>query len=539
MGQWKGWTKFLENTAKRPLVGCAGCFITGIWLRFVVHVPVGFLACVGLLSLLLAVFCAVFGKAARVRVAVNCLCAVIMVWLIALIHPRTHCSIKTGGISGNSAEITGIFVSDSDASPGENGWGQRKYQFRVKQLRNACDSRHEVNEIINVIWWGPMRFRAPEYGEKWAVTGIFLPDRNSSFQSCRHSFKVVYKDGVFLSSDHGFNLRKFCFSARRAAAKRLELGIESEHAVVKLIDGLLLGYRGSLTDEMRETFAATGTLHIFAISGLHVGIIAMLVIWILKAFRVSSIHYVLYIVPLLTLYTIATGARASAVRACVMAIVYYLAPFLGRKADIFSALAFAAIAILTVVPAQLFDVGFIYSFTVVAGIAVIYPLLARPMSKLWQADPFRIQPEPWYIVFLRLGMRKICALVSVSLSAWLVSAPLTVFFFGRLTVIAIVSNLVVIPFTFLIVLTGCLSLVGGLWINALSILLNNINVLFIKVLLGVMEEMGRIPFGSIIINKPGILFVLSWYLILGILCIWAYGQGDMRREPKIVDTGST
>ena len=245
---------------------------------------------------------------------------------------------------------------------------------------------------------------------------------------------------------------------------------------------------------------------------------------VLCRFRISRVYWVLFMAPLLVFYTILTGARASAVRACIMAIIYYMAPLLGRKADVASALALAALIILAVSPAQLLDVGFIFSFVVVAGIVVYYPIFERPLRRFWEVDPARLQEEHKAIKALRGCARYICTLTAISCSAWLASMPLTAYYFGRFAPVALPANLVVIPLVFLIVLSGCLSLLLGSCVWVLAEIFNNASLALIWVLSRTMAAVRAIPGGSLDIATPSIWLVLVWYFALGSLALYLRGS---------------
>lgn len=268
------------------------------------------------------------------------------------------------------------------------------------------------------------------------------------------------------------------------------------------------------------------------------GIWALLITVVLKAFRVCRVYWVLFLGPLLIAYTLATGARASAVRACIMAIIYFLAPLLGRKADVFSTLALAALIILVAVPAQLFDVGFIFSFVVVTGIIVLYPIFESmsPLEKLARQDRFiprgiemdgrDLDELTWRErigVFFRTKVIKhvwrpflkyVSSLVSVSCSAWLVSAPLTAYFFGRFAPVALLGNLIVIPLAFLIILTGCLSIVLGSCIALFADIFNHANLALVSILVWATKFMASVPFGSIQVSNQPLWLILTWYVLL-------------------------
>jgi competence protein ComEC len=318
-----------------------------------------------------------------------------------------------------------------------------------------------------------------------------------------------------LSRGHGNAFLRWCYRSRERARELLGRGIDQKTAHVAVLHALLLGYRGEIPHEIRDSFTATGTLHIFAISGLHVGIIVMLLIWALRLAGISRPHWVLFLAPALVVYTAMTGARASAVRACIMTIIYFLGPLLSRKPDPLSALALAAILILAVVPDQLFDVGFIFSFVIVTGLILLCPHFERPLRRLWQRDPLRTGGEPAWAGFLRAIGRYSCSLVALSCSAWLASAPLTAYFFHRVCPITLLANLFVVPTAFLIVVAGCLSLVFGSLLEALAVPLNLASAALITLLLRVIRGLQSVPFASLEVHDMPAWIMWGWYAALG------------------------
>jgi competence protein ComEC len=203
-----------------------------------------------------------------------------------------------------------------------------------------------------------------------------------------------------------------------------------------------------------------------------------------------------------------------------MTIVYFLAPLLNRRADAQSTIASAALVILAVSPAQLREVGFIYSFVVVTGLVILYPSIEKPLRALWAADALRVQREPWIKRQWRAVRRYVVSLVAVSLSAWLVSAPLTIHFFGRFTPVALVSNIVVIPLAFCIVVAGCLSLVLGSCVGVMADIFNHANLALVVVLERTMGFMASIPWVSMDIGRGHPWIAVLWYAVLVAGTLW-------------------
>jgi len=524
--------------------------VLGTWLGFTFRIPVPILIGTGGLCFLLATSCVLWRRAEAGSLGLNLrslpgilfldlaviLVAVLSVKLsmygsladahgsparLAVIEERGTESGEGMGDSllhgSSEIEVSGVVTSDPVCVPGRGrrGWNTWKFRFRVEKLRREGSDWTEVRGWVNARWGAPRGFDGPRYGDRWQMWGKVRSCADARLRRC--CLSASWRTSRRLSGKHGWRVVDMCYAARRAAAKRLAVGIADHPAAVDLLHALLLGYRSQLKGRTREVFELTGTLHIFAISGLHVGIVAGFIIFALRALRISRIWWFLFLAPLLVGYTVATGAKSSAVRACVMAVVYFLAPLLGRKADGISALAAAAIAILIAAPSQLFDVGFIFSFVVVAGLLLLYPHLEGMARKLWERDPLRLQRERWFVAALRECGRYLVSLWAVSCAAWLASAPLMAYFFGRFAPIALLSNLVVVPLAFLIVLAGCLSLLAGSCVEWFSEIFNHANLALIAGLVRTMELMAQIPLGHIRVPEPPAWILALWYGALGLL----------------------
>ena len=274
----------------------------------------------------------------------------------------------------------------------------------------------------------------------------------------------------------------------------------------------MLGYREALPDRANRAFSRTGTLHIAAISGAHVVIFAGLLLIPLKALGLSQTRWIFAMGPLLLFYAMGTGLTASAVRACIMACVFWSAHAFRRRPDGPSALAFSALLILAADPEQLWEAGFLLSFGVVAGLM----LFVAPLSEPWL---LRLRPklpgQPSAPLKLRNWIaRHAISLISVSLAAWLVSLPMTAYFFNLFSPVGLVANLLVVPLASLILLNGCLTLTLG-WLSPLAAeIFNHSSRVLVEFLLELVAWFHRWPGSYQFVPAPGLLFSLAWYVAL-------------------------
>ncbi len=207
----------------------------------------------------------------------------------------------------------------------------------------------------------------------------------------------------------------------------------------EIASAMLLGNRHKVSQEVRDSFAKSGTIHVLAVSGLHLGIIYGVLVYFLAPWRYHKIlRWVLLSSVLISLWTIAliTGMAPATRRAAIMFSVLLISKQWKRQGNSFNALALSAVIILIIDPYELYAVGFQLSYLALAGILYLQPLMAKHLK-----------------VHHRL-LRYFRDLITVSLSAQIAVLPLSVYYFHQIPTYFLLGNVVLIPLTFLIVSTG-------------------------------------------------------------------------------------
>lgn len=364
----------------------------------------------------------------------------------------------------------------------------------------------------------------PCYGERWRLSGALTDnvkmaalhdDSNGGWFPSRFSFQVQDQSGSYLlAGAPRWSLLRGCYILREKCAGYLALGIDHRPEVISILHALVLGRQNELPANRREAFVATGTYHIFAISGQHVAIIAMFIIVILQAYGMSSRHWFYCLAPVLIVFTIMTGMSASALRGCLMALMCFLGPLLMRRTDISSAMAFAALIITAFDTLQLFQAGFILSFGIVAGLIVLCPPLIATAGKWTAPDPWLSGEERPLARNARAALRWCVFMLVASCAAWMVSTPLIARWFNLVSLVALAANLIVIPLATLVLLAGCLSILFGAWWPLAAKAFNFANVAIVSLMTGVTDLMAKMPWGHIYIKSPPVWFILFWFTVL-------------------------
>lgn len=271
---------------------------------------------------------------------------------------------------------------------------------------------------------------------------------------------------------------------------------EDQYAVLA---AMTLGDKSAMTSELRQVYAVSGASHVLALSGLHLGIIYMLLSLLVVNRRLRLLSQ-LVIVTAIWAFVLLVGMPASVVRAAVMVSVYALLSLAGRNRMSVNALALAALCILMVNPDSLYDVGFQLSFLAMLAILLLLPLADRlvPHHRLQDRPLLR---WPW-------------GLATVSVAAQVGAAPLVAYYFGRFPTWFLLTNFVVIPTTTLIL---CLALAALLLPAVGSALLCTVGALnavltFIAVSLPCASIDGLHP--SVLQTAMAYVIIVSVYFIL-------------------------
>ncbi|NDW08833.1 ComEC/Rec2 family competence protein [Dysgonomonas sp. 520] len=195
-----------------------------------------------------------------------------------------------------------------------------------------------------------------------------------------------------------------------------------------IISALTLGYKDEMPDDIKESFRTTGTAHVLATSGLHVGIIFSMIMFLFGFLHRKSGYYKLkfvFIILFLWMYAFLAGLSPSIVRACIMLTIYCFAEIFNRKGFSFNTIFAAAFLMLIFNPFSLFDIGFQLSFMAVISICYLQPKL----SKLWEIEN-------------KYG-RYVWQLFTLSMAAQIGTFALCLYYFGYFPTYFFVTNLFV------------------------------------------------------------------------------------------------
>ena len=334
---------------------------------------------------------------------------------------------------------------------------------------------------------------------------------------------MPFPERAALLDDGGGNAaRAFLYETRRRISRKLDNALPEPQA--SLAQALLLGLRDRVPDDMAGEFRDTGTSHLLAISGLHVGTVLILSIGA-GAWALGRRRQVYLLLPLTAAwsYALLSGLSPSVERAAVMGSVYLLAIMVGRPRTILPALAFAAAVMAGKDPSILKDLSFQLSFAAMTGIAALStfsPPWGNPMpTDAYGAGLWWHRPVQWC-----------AAAIAVSLAATLATLPLVAFNFHQVPTLGIPATILALPAMPPLLVLSLIAAVGSAIHPELGQVLGWLAWVPLEYLIRLVHYVSLAPGGAVSVPAFGGYLVWLYYGAL-VLLVWrlAASGGTLRR----------
>lgn len=385
-----------------------------------------------------------------------------------------------------------------------------------KGLRRVDFASHVGPLTLKVDVPLPNGERVPQVGEIWRVDGWLAHARTRSGRYDRRTLWVPETKGaVCVEGGRRDVVRAKWEALADDLAWRAGVGLSWCPDLAALNRAILLGRRAELPKEWKQAFVDAGTIHVFAISGLHVMVLAWLLNAALAAIGFPARSRGLVCLPLVWAYVVLTGMRPSAVRAATMVSLFLMAPMLGRRPDSLAAWSVTALAVYALSPERLFDLGCTLSFVVMFGIVV------------WchWAGHFRplFSEESWW--------RKWTNGFAVSFAAWVAGVPVAAYAFGRFTPGGLLANVVVVFCAQWMVRLGAWGLVVSFVCLPLAAVLNNGTALLTWGMAFISERVSALPFSSFSVERWSLPMCVLWYA-MWVLVLLVLGAFLPRKEQE-------
>jgi len=495
--------KFL-NVPRQPFVGLSLVAAIGITIAEVFPLPSAALVSV---AIILAI-CIVIVACRPTLLATYFIVGVGFFLLHDLETSNTEGQQLANELGGRPRVVTatGCVITEPKVAP--SGFAT----FLLKLRSIEFEGRKQASRAVwQVRWKG-----APEFGDELKLFGIaevIAPPRNpgefdmrsylARYDVRRMLFVRYTEDGALIRRGGGNPVLRLAQKSRAWMQNAICRGLENAPEVQNFLGGIVLGLRRQAPEDIEEPFQQTGTLHLFAVAGLHVGIVAALLWMLAMVARLSRKWAAALMIPLLLFYAAVTGLHVSSIRAAVMSSILLGGLFFERKVFVLNSLAAAAFFLLCWNTNELFATGFQLSFAVVGAIILFADTFAEFFQR-WTA------PDPFLPRSLLRGPRRrmhavfewLCRGTGVSLAAWIGSLPLVLWYFYVVTPISLVANLIVVPIAFFILAIALLSLVSTPILPGLAVIFNNANWLFAQLVMGIVQFLAHVPGGHLYVEHP-------------------------------------
>ena len=498
---------------QRPIILLTFAYIAGILLgRGFLYFPCAITLLAGIIVLLLAVLTRLH-RITLSRFLLTVLpCIVGAAWCLFLAAwlPTTHYT-RLFPVDKDVYQITGIISSALDRDPEKTGFAldvrdidgtSVAGRMRVS-VRNG-EAGIGYGDVLRLSgrMYEPRSFSNPhgfDYAAYLARSGIY---RTVSVKDPEAITLVTRGRGIFRTiQDWREEIRRAFLASTSGPGSAI-------------LQAMVLGEEGGLTDEIRDRFMAAGVTHIISISGSHLGMVAVLCFGLVRAFlrflperryHLLTIHAdpkkiaAAITLPLVIFYTLLAGGQVATVRSLIMITAGLSALILDRENALLHSLAIAALLILALDPQALIDISFQLSFMSVVSIGFVV--------LLWKELALKSRTR---IERLRNGAE---LMIILSLVASLATGPLVARYFNQFSLAGVISNMVVVPFAGMVVvplglLSGILSLFTG------HLPLAWLNQVLADAFISMVYFFSRLPFAEFHPPSPGLLQVLCFAALM-------------------------
>jgi competence protein ComEC len=425
--------------------------------------------------------------------------------------------------NSQEVEIKGVINSDPEVR-------DRTTHLRLSDIEIKQDNGWQ--EVSGDALLFVPRYPTYEYGDLLQVTGkLETPPQLDEFDYEGYLERqgiystMLYPDIETLATGEGFKPLAWLYSLRNSLSQKLAQVLPEPQA--SLAQGIVLGIRYNIPAEVKADFVQTGTAHLLAISGLHLAIMAGILLSIgIWLFGKRRYIYIWLALGAIWLYALITGMHTPVVRGAIMASVFLGAELLGRQRTAITALAFAAAIMVGINPQILWDASFQISFLAMAGLIFIAP----PLMNLGRRAVSKTIGEEGVGVSLA---NIFTDGISIVLGSTIVDWPVIAHYFGIASLVGPLATFLALPAMPGIIILGALAGLIGLVFLPLAQVLGWLAWLFLSYTLLIVTGFASFALSSFKVGSVGTTVIVVYYSALA-LAIWLISNKRLKEQmPKI------
>ena len=417
----------------------------------------------------------------------------------------------------NEEEVT--FIGIVSKEPDE-----RKDKIKLTIKAEELEINNEIEKVSGNVLVNSKLYPKYKYGDRLEIKcklekpGVIKSDDGLDFAYDKYLAKeniysLCYSPEIeFLESGEGNFLISALLKGKEKFVATVNKILPEPQAA--FLGGLLYGARRSIPEDLMNQFNITGTTHIIAISGYNITILAAMLLNIAKGIGVSRKRSFWIALFGILFFVIIAGGQASIIRAAIMGGLVLLANQVGRVSRIKNALVFAAALMLIVNPKVLaFDAGFQLSFAATIGLIFLSPIFEKYFEK-------------WPSVF---GVKE--SLTS-TMSAIILTAPLILYTFGRVSLVAPIANILILPVIPLAMAFGFVAVILGLINLGAGQIFGWLVWLVLSYIIKVAEFLSKISWASLDIGRINWSVLVLFYLAIGFFIYYSTKVRNITKNTK-------
>lgn len=350
------------------------------------------------------------------------------------------------------------------------------------------------------------------------------------------SASIKSRQGIRILRNNSADFLIFTKTKIKQLAQTALLGdIPEDNAGNGLLQALLLGYRGDIDSDTYQAFRKTGLLHFISLSGLHFGILIGMIWWICKVAGLMKPSRAIVCIAAVIIFLIIVPPRAPTLRASIITLMFCLSFLFRRHSNSINTLSFAAIILLLVRPAQLFEAGWQLSFSSVSGIILfsknIEYFIKEKVENLIRNKSSN-EKKSKHIVLKYLATNSV-TLFSVGLAAWTASAGILLYHFNTITPLASLWTVLIFPLVAVILIAGFLKVVMFFILPTLSSILGYIVTKISVLLILIVKLIANLGISQLVIGHFPLSMTIFYYCVIAV-SIFAYHSRSALKKNLII-----
>lgn len=488
---------------KRPILCIVIPFCVGIAFSYFFNISIlPFLV----LTILFLILCALFFRnnlLSHVFLYIALIFFGIVYYQDYSVLPQNHISNFTSE-EGKKVSIKGIIIDDPITKKAFYGKEKTSFILRSNLLIDALSAR-AVTGLVKVDIYTDEKGKLLQFGDEIIMEGtLSVPGGLRNPGSFNYSTYLKIKNIYVAFVVHGAGsvqiikrgpsntLQGRAYLLRHRIRELMTKYVDKPYS--GFLNAILIGDRSALESFITDDFVKTGTVHVLAISGLHMGLVAAIFLFFFKILRIPKRYNLALTAIALIFYSFVAGSNPPVIRAAIIFVIFVLGYLIRRESDLLNSLSIAAFLILLSNPKELFDPSFQLSFASVSSIILFAPKIEE-----------RLKFKPAYL----------SKSISVSIAATVGVLPIVAKYFNIISPIAIIANLIIIPALFVIISASFvflfLNFLGAAFLSSsLGDLLSSLS----HITFYINHLFSKVPFSYLRASAPSLLFLILYYLAL-------------------------